>query len=62
MSDIEDKRLDEEKKSEEEDPSNPAVDTKYRLAGEIVNNATAHVKSLIKAGAKVYDVCRYPQY
>lgn len=57
MSDNEENRLEEEKQNDE-DPSNPAVDTKYRLAGEIVNKATAHVQSLVKAGARISDVCR----
>jgi curved DNA binding protein len=42
---------------EADDCTNPKVVTKYRTAGEIVNDALKHIKTLCVAGASIIDVC-----
>mmetsp|Transcript_27540 Transcript_27540/g.38916 ORF Transcript_27540/g.38916 Transcript_27540/m.38916 type:complete len:377 (-) Transcript_27540:239-1369(-) len=46
-----------ETKESVEDLSNDAVVTKYRLAGDLVNNAFAKVQALCKAGARIVEIC-----
>jgi len=40
-----------------DDLRNPDVVTKYRTAGDIVNNALKHVMDQCKAGARILDIC-----